>query len=181
MHNRSMAWQRQQAADQLAWQKQQAGDQLSWQKQQAADQLAWQQKQAADSLAWQERSAAERLRFDLYSRRYAVYTKTLALYHALGALRSEQTDAFLATMRDFIGAMKEANFLFARDSGIAELLDQLHQEAFKIMAHRKAPVGSALRESVTTDAVQADVQFNAILNKLIVVMSPYLDFTKIGA
>ena len=152
---------------------------LQWQQQQAKEQLAWQEKQSVAALAWRERSERERLRFDLYSRRFAIYEKTLTLYHALNTIARERTPEFDATLRAFIGAKQEAQFLFDPSSGIASLLNQLYQEAFKIIAARELPPESPRRHLLAESAFHATQAFDVALGELVSAMGPYLNFKQI--
>jgi len=74
-----------------------------------------------------------KLKLDLYNKRFEIYEDTLKLYHEL----DEENGSTKETMRKFISSKEASKFLFSNDPSIYNLLNEIHNESFKINACKK--------------------------------------------
>jgi hypothetical protein len=138
-------------------------------------------------VAWvgyqQHITARRKLRLDLYQRRFAVYEATLAFYQALIDSTESESDAFIKIQKTFIRCYRESQFLFDKDSGIYQILDEWHTQSFKVTGfkqHGKDVVNDPNTFlNMNNDHMQALVYFNSAIEQLERKIEPYLDFRKI--
>ncbi|GAC1667509.1 MAG: hypothetical protein NVS9B4_23360 [Candidatus Acidiferrum sp.] len=128
----------------------------------------------------------DKLRLDLYERRFAVYERTLAFYHALiGSAESLQSESFSQLHKDFIKSYRESQFLFKSDSGIFQLLGELHSRAFNVTGfkeHGKELAGHPeTLMKMNNDATEALSYFSTAIEQLENAIAPYLNFRKVLA
>src|SRR5690554_6914708 len=68
----------------------------------------------------------QRLKYELYSKRFSVYTDAVRFHQELAEEEVNQE-----THRNFIASKEAARFLFSKDPSIFELLQLMHTESFK--------------------------------------------------
>ena len=130
---------------------------------------------------WQRQSTLAKLRLDLYDRRFAIYSKTLTFFHALGEPDRYASDSFKATHREFIKAVKESKFLFDASSGIFERLDGMARKAFDMKAMRSldAVPDATFPAQMIKSSLAAYEYFDESFPLLEKAMAPYLNFHQI--
>jgi hypothetical protein len=72
-----------------------------------------------------------KLSFDLYNKRFEIYTDTLRFYQELTGLEVSKD-----THRNFINSKEASYHLFSEDRSIYELLDSMHSESFKVIGFK---------------------------------------------
>jgi hypothetical protein len=77
----------------------------------------------------------DKIRLDLFNRRFTIYQRTLVFYQELIGWRDEQSQKNL--IQPFIEASREALFIFPRDSGVYEHLQQFWKHATRIIQHKE--------------------------------------------
>jgi len=126
----------------------------------------------------------EKIRFDLYDRRFEIFSSVLDFYGAL--LSWKGTTEQIAARARFFKAYQEAGFLFQKASGIEELLNELNQEAAKVIGFKEHGDDYYKGEpAVYNEQFQKTnhillIVFTEAIGKLKVAISPYLDFHNIG-
>lgn len=143
----------------------------------------------AGFVAWvahqQWRTNSEKLRLDLYNRRFDVYGKALTFFQALITYDpATNQDVFLEARADFIKACRESRFLFDRTSGVADTLDGIHLESYKVSGFREAR--SQLAASDPENFYKMDKEAKDIalglgirIANLDDAMAPYLNFHQV--
>ena len=116
-----------------------------------------------------------KLKLELYNKRFEVYSSALTFGQELTSneLSSE-------THRDFINKKESSYFLFSNNQNIYKLLEEMHENSFKIQGFRK----SAEQLKYSPDAflkVQREheyalVFFNDVMPRLRYEMNNYLQF-----
>ncbi len=132
---------------------------------------------------WQFRINKNKLRLDLYNKRFEIYTRTIDFYQILlgyDVAKSSENDL---VHKNFIKACRESQFLFKKNSGIYEMLNEMHSKAFKIIGFKEhgkelvdAPDVFMKQNQEMQDALKWLMD---IIPKLEEALAPYLDFHKI--
>lgn len=128
----------------------------------------------------QWRIARQKLRLDLYAKRFAAFEITLRLYQELLNGSGSNKDELEVVHRQFITAKIECRFLFASNSGLSALMEDMNKSAFVIKG-----CGEMLRVQVASEEMFSEAmsrfhseqallesRFQAIESA----MSPYLSF-----
>jgi len=128
----------------------------------------------------------DKIRLDLYERRFAAYEATLIFYQALtGASDIVRSETFNTVHRNFIKAYRESQFLFKSESGIFDLLGQLHERSFKIIGFKTIAERGALPAEVlmkmSNESLDALEFFNKTIAEIESRIDPYLDFRRVLA
>lgn len=129
--------------------------------------------------AWTNR---EKLRLDLYDRRFRIYESALTLYGLIfhgnpSPTTSDQrriSPELRSALYDFRMKAAEGQFLFSRESGVPELLQQFSEDAFKVVngaTHYQA--GNAWEIDIA--------RYEASLEPLREKMAPFLNFHSYSA
>ena len=135
----------------------------------------------------QSKISKEKVRLDLYNRRFDIYSRTLGFFQALLSYdASKPKDNFLLLHNDFVKSYKESQFLFDKDSGIYELLTEMHKKSFKItgfeaISQELARAGA--QDELIRGFQESQDAWNWIgegISKLEKSMGPYLNFHKIA-
>lgn len=114
----------------------------------------------------------QRLKFELYSKRFSVYTDAVRFHQELAEEEVSQE-----THRNFIASKEAARFLFSKDPSIFELLQLMHTESFKIIGfkrHAKKTSEAGFVKGFTTSQ-EVFFWFDRQLAELNEKMKPYLD------
>ena len=141
----------------------------------------------ATYIAWQQwKTTRHKLRFDLYSRRFAVYESTLVFYQALmGGRASTKSNTFPEIQNAFIKSYRESQFLFKPGSGIFKLLEEVNSESMVIIglhSNGAALVGTPqLLIDMNQKAGEAQEFIGRSLKKLEIKIAPYLNFHNVLA
>lgn len=126
--------------------------------------------------------ARQKLRLDLYDRRFGIYNSALLFYSTLISWSGSDQDR--AVQRQFFEALQASRFLFSNKSGIFELYDELHREAFKVIGpkdHREAFSGDPEISRAMFEASNHVLLtlFPQSLDKIRKRIGPYLDFHRV--
>jgi hypothetical protein len=137
----------------------------------------------------------EKVRLDLYNRRFDVYSRTLDFLHALGVWKPTESEKTSTSLEEhpelwkaqsaFIKASREAQFLFADDSGVHKRLEQMHVDTMGIIGYKRdlAPKlnhpPDMIREHKNFEDRQTRIRESISL--LEQEMSEYLDFHALSA
>lgn len=129
-----------------------------------------------------------KLRLDLYNKRFAIYSNTLALFQEVltfnpSTASEEELIKYDLLEKDFIRSYRESQFLFEEESKVYQLLKEFFEREFRIVRFRGQ---SELVKQYTDDQIleatnknQADLdwvlKFVDLLDKKI---KPYLNFQK---
>ena len=88
---------------------------------------------------FQWRVARNQIKIDLYDKRFAIYEASLIFYQKILTCTAEtiKEESFNIAQKNFIKASREAQYLFAKDSGIFQLLQDWHTRSFKIIGFKE--------------------------------------------
>lgn len=137
-------------------------------------------------IAYQQwKTNRDKLRLDLYNKRFDIYSKTIIFYQALLSYDASKPDEdFSSIHKDFIKSCRESQFLFSKKSGIFQILENLHSEAFKIIGfknHAKDMVSAPeILLEMQNSMQQALSIFDVSIKELESKMVPYLNFQKVA-
>lgn len=123
----------------------------------------------------------EKLRLDLYNRRFDIYARILDIYDEL--LQWKDSPEQEALKKPFFKAAREAKFMFPKDSGVYEYIQEFHTHAFYVVTFAKthAMFVSTSKESVAHVHERVE-HVNWILVSITELerrMSPYLRFDRL--
>jgi hypothetical protein len=135
-------------------------------------------KRHAHALALQ----SEKIRFDLYNRRFEIFSSIFGLYETMAFWEGNGTAEQISARSRFFRAYQESGFLFHKESGIEDLLKTLNDAANKVIGIKQHPElfkadpahGSDLLLE-ETNTIQTTV-FTDGLEKLKLAMARYLNF-----
>jgi hypothetical protein len=128
----------------------------------------------------QRREHRERIRLDLFDRRYEVFNSVLGFYNAI--LLWNDTPEQAAARDRFFYAYQQSGFLFKKDSGIQELLKELHEEGHKVIGNKQSSADISKQDPALGTSLflkTQDIQINrfpAALDKLKLALAEYLNF-----
>jgi hypothetical protein len=128
----------------------------------------------------QWRIAKQKLRLDLYAKRFAVFEIALHFYQDLldGSGSSKEDQEMLH--RQFITAMIECRFLFASNSGLKGLMEEMNKSAFVIKGSRDVLKTQGIPSEMFQETMNRLHTEQASLEKKIqsiqTAMAPYLSF-----
>jgi hypothetical protein len=133
-------------------------------------------------IAYQQwRTAQERLRLDLYNRRFEIYSKVLDFYQELLIWQGRPEQ--VALQIPFIKAFRESRFLFPKKSGVYNLLEEFHKNAFVVTQFEiyKPHMANLGEEGMKLGHKRAESVnwIKSSLESLEQKMAPYLDFHKL--
>jgi hypothetical protein len=133
--------------------------------------------------AWHQRELTrEKLRLDLYDRSFKIFTSIFDFYEAMISWKGT-TEQVQARAR-FFRAYQESGFLFAKESGIEDLLKLLNDAGAKVIGFKehhdsfKADPTLFIQQFKETNDIQLRV-FEDGLARLRTAMHEYLDFSQI--
>jgi hypothetical protein len=86
---------------------------------------------------------------DLYNKRFEIHLRTVKYYQAMMKPKDDEEEEASALQADFIIASREAQFLFAPESGVYRLLLKLNKAPGIITDFRRLPEGLSPKD--TTD------------------------------
>lgn len=125
----------------------------------------------------------EKARLDLYNRRFEILSSLYDFYEAMISWKPEPDPEQIAARKRFHRASQEAEFLFARESGIAALLNDLYRQGMRVIgfkenkeSYKSDPETMLAEFSKTQDIMLND--FEKGLAKLKSEIHQYLDFTE---
>ncbi|MHB8174388.1 MAG: hypothetical protein ACYDFU_08035 [Nitrospirota bacterium] len=126
----------------------------------------------------------EKLRFDLYNRRFEIYSKTLDFYQTYLRHSSESKDVLDLKQKNFIISCRESLFLFEPKSGIYEILKEIDTRTFKVIGSKELlKEHKGLPPEIFLKTQQEEIEtlkwLNDAIPKLEMAMSSYLNFHKI--
>ena len=126
----------------------------------------------------------EKARLDLYDRRFAAYTSCLDFYAALIEWKKEATPEQIDARRSFFIASKEAQFLFSQESGIPEIMKNIHTSSLKVTSwveqnERMKSVPELYITSFQASHNFLVEDFQTDFKRLEDAIRPYLDFTRV--
>jgi len=128
-------------------------------------------------LQW--RTNQEKLRLDLYERRFEIYLRVLEFHWALVEWHDEHKQ--LALRGTFVKAFCESKFMFPKESGIYEFLQEFNKRAFRITSFKSGiePLGNAFSEEKARRLEQRAEDVAWIVSSIdmfIEKLGPYLNF-----
>ncbi|CAH8185608.1 conserved hypothetical protein [Vibrio aestuarianus] len=116
----------------------------------------------------------KKLNFDLYIKRFEVYSVSLILYQELTAKGASEE-----ILRDFIEKKESAKFLFSTEPSIYLLLNEMHKKSFKINAVKTnrddSPNDPDLMHDLHKDAMEALKWFESAIKELSQKMEKFLN------
>ncbi len=127
-------------------------------------------------IAYQQmRTNKDKLKLDLYSKRFEIYSITLKFHQELMA-----EGLATGTHRKFIEAKQSSKFLFHQKDGIYTCLDKIHKESYKVKAckEKSGDVSEKLSFQMHKDSQEA---LNLIISEVEALdgkLSNYLNFNK---
>lgn len=133
--------------------------------------------------AWhQKKIAKEKLRLDLYDRRFEIFSSIFGFYDAM--ISWTGTPEQIEARRRFFRAYQESCFLFANESGIADLLKTLNDAGAAVIGfkehydHYRSDPHNMIGQINKSMEIQTKT-FEERLAKLRSAVHKYLDFSKI--
>ncbi|MEE9337722.1 MAG: hypothetical protein V3U87_06555 [Methylococcaceae bacterium] len=115
-----------------------------------------------------------KLKLDLYTKRFEVYSVSLKFYQELS-----NDGASRGLVREFIEKKEAAKFLFSTDPSIYLLLNEMHDESFKINAFKKNPDDQKnspeLMELIAKESLEAVKWFDPAIKNLSQKMEAFLN------
>jgi hypothetical protein len=135
----------------------------------------------AGSAFWVSR---EKLRLDLYNRRFEIFRAAVDFSNVISAWTG--SDEQTATRQLFIRAVVESQFLFSKESGIFEILSEVHTKSFKRLAMDTLREHAAIMPKEVAQAAMESVEavnwivFEAV-PQLAEKMKPFLNFHTLTA
>ena len=128
----------------------------------------------------------DKLRLDLYNKRFEIYEASLSFYQAISNYDGSKGEAFNATHRAFIKAMKESQFLFSSTSNIHKILQEISNDAFKVIGVKEGGEMLANADPVNFSRMHDDMLdtltgFAFRIDAIEKAITPYLAFHKIVA
>jgi len=143
-------------------------------------------------LAWW--TSHQKLRLDLYNRRFDVYSRTLDFFQELSAWKPTELEKISTsfqvspelrtTQRAFIKAKMEARFLFREDSGIQELLEQMHIDTIWIFGYNRNSQQLKTQTEMMLSGFREFTERSARIHESIPLLEKkledYLDFRAVG-
>ena len=125
-------------------------------------------------IAYQQLATNQRkLQFDLYTRRFSVYTTALKFYQEL-----IDQGVTHETHLEFIEKKESAKFLFSSDTTIYELLNEMHEKSFKVRAfkaNREQLEKTANFDGYAKDSLEVVQWAEHAINMLSKKVEPYLN------
>jgi len=79
--------------------------------------------------------ANNKLRLDLYNRRFEIFSSIFAFYNAI--ISWQGTDEQKEAREKFFRAYQESGFLFAKESGIEDLLKSLNDTGMRVIKFKE--------------------------------------------
>jgi hypothetical protein len=141
---------------------------------------------AVGVVAYQQwRIARDKLRFDIYQRRFTIFSNTLDFYSKVvfGDWKDDTSESTLTHVR-FFTSLHEAAFLFDPKDGVFTILNQLSLKAFHIIQMKKGILTSEMigpelflkeYEQFTEELAWLDKNIPLLTERI----APYLNFHKI--
>lgn len=133
----------------------------------------------------QARTAREKLRLDLYNRRFSIYERAMEYQYSIiigdeGVLRPE----FEEIERNFTRAIHESRFLFSKESGVHDILQELSNETLaEVQLRRVTSRSPQYAQKVAKESENHGLTSRKLLveiaERLEKALSQYLDFHKI--
>lgn len=141
--------------------------------------FGWHQRKIAKR---QAEIASEKLRLDLYNRRFEVFSSIFDFYEAM--ISWDGRPEHLKARSKFFRAYQESAFLFAKESGIEQLLKSLNDSGAKVIGFKensgslKVDPRFYIEKFNEMNDIQITV-FDVGLAKFREAIYPYLHFSKI--
>jgi hypothetical protein len=117
----------------------------------------------------------EKFRLDLYNKRFDIYVRTIRFYEVY---HNPEDENFTPLHRDFVLASLESQFLFAPESGVYSLLNQLNLDSFTIKRWKDLPDNLSAEEQKRhlEQRSEAIRRWNVSMPPLESRMAEYLNF-----
>lgn len=115
-----------------------------------------------------------KLKFDLYIKRFEVYSVSLIFYQELTAAGASKE-----LVREFIEKKEAAKFLFSTEPSIYSLLNEMHDKSFKINAVKTnrddSAISPAAMDLLVKNATEATSWFGSAIEDLSKKMEKFLN------
>lgn len=120
----------------------------------------------------------QKFRFDLYQRRFEIYLRVLEFHLAL---MEWQDEAKLAVLhRPFLKAFCESKFLFPKESGIYDFLEEYNMRAARVRVFKsQKPPRSDASPKEREQLIEDEIWIKDCIGTLEEELGPYLNFHSI--